>query len=177
MKIERTQQRGDASVEYGFIDDLLTVNGDTFDFSAIPDGGFIEYVPCQWIVGPVRREGGEIILTLIQPIAAPRGQAVNWKAEEQSVVTPQKIEAGKVGELRARRDALLFASDWTQLPDAPVDQKRWAIYRQQLRDMVFDKPEWPERPGAGLTTDDALRIEKHIDRAARKVLFDGKNKP
>jgi len=29
---------------------------------------------------------------------------------------------------------LLYESDWTQLPDAPVDHAAWAKYRQQLRD-------------------------------------------
>ena len=32
------------------------------------------------------------------------------------------------------RNRLLAASDWTQLPDAPVDKTAWAIYRQNLRD-------------------------------------------
>lgn len=35
---------------------------------------------------------------------------------------------------RFHRDRLLAESDWTQLPDAPVDKAAWATYRQQLRD-------------------------------------------
>jgi hypothetical protein len=35
---------------------------------------------------------------------------------------------------RFHRDRLLAASDWTQLPDATVNQAAWATYRQQLRD-------------------------------------------
>ena len=35
---------------------------------------------------------------------------------------------------RFHRDRLLAASDWTQLPDAPVDRDAWAAYRQALRD-------------------------------------------
>jgi len=35
---------------------------------------------------------------------------------------------------RRHRDLLLAASDWTQLPDAPVDKQAWANYRQALRD-------------------------------------------
>ena len=35
---------------------------------------------------------------------------------------------------RRHRDRLLVASDWTQLPDAPVDKAAWAKYRQALRD-------------------------------------------
>ena len=36
--------------------------------------------------------------------------------------------------LRSFRDAILTRSDWTQLPDAPVDADAWAAYRQALRD-------------------------------------------
>lgn len=43
-------------------------------------------------------------------------------------------------QIRAERDALLVASDWTQVADAPVDQQAWATYRQALRDI-------PQQPG------------------------------
>ena len=36
--------------------------------------------------------------------------------------------------MRIHRDRLLAESDWTQLPDAPVEREAWATYRQQLRD-------------------------------------------
>ena len=54
-------------------------------------------------------------------------------------------------QIRAERNGLLTASDWTQVADAPVDQAAWATYRQALRDV----PEqngfptdvvWPEKP-------------------------------
>lgn len=53
--------------------------------------------------------------------------------------------------LRARRNAILSETDWTQMPDAPVDTAAWANYRQALRDMTdgLDNPLhaiWPEKP-------------------------------
>lgn len=39
--------------------------------------------------------------------------------------------------MRAERNRLLAASDWTQMPDSPLtDEQRaeWAVYRQALRD-------------------------------------------
>jgi hypothetical protein len=54
--------------------------------------------------------------------------------------------------IRAERDALLAASDWTQISDAPVDAKAWAAYRQALRDLpetITDPTaeiKWPEPP-------------------------------
>lgn len=54
--------------------------------------------------------------------------------------------------VRSRRNALLSASDWTQLPDVPLATKdAWATYRQALRD-VTEQPDpfnivWPVPPG------------------------------
>ena len=46
--------------------------------------------------------------------------------------------------MRNHRDRLLKESDWTQLPDAPVDQQAWATYRQALRDFPATWEEGPE---------------------------------
>lgn len=53
--------------------------------------------------------------------------------------------------VRQERNALLAASDWTQVADAPVDQAAWAVYRQALRDITSGEgfPEniiWPTEP-------------------------------
>ena len=44
--------------------------------------------------------------------------------------------------MRATRNQLLAASDWTQVTDAPVDAAAWATYRQALRDLPTDSS-WP----------------------------------
>lgn len=58
--------------------------------------------------------------------------------------------------IRAQRDSLLAASDWTALADAPLTEakrKAWAKYRQALRDLpetIADPTvpvEWPLAPG------------------------------
>jgi hypothetical protein len=41
----------------------------------------------------------------------------------------------RAAHVRAQRDRLLAASDWTQVLDAPVDRTAWATYRQALRDL------------------------------------------
>ena len=53
--------------------------------------------------------------------------------------------------VRAKRDRLLLASDWTQLPDVPLATKEaWAVYRQALRDVTIQSDPfnivWPESP-------------------------------
>lgn len=53
--------------------------------------------------------------------------------------------------VRQKRNRLLLASDWTQLPDAPAASKaQWAAYRQALRD-ITEQPDpfsvvWPSPP-------------------------------
>ena len=53
--------------------------------------------------------------------------------------------------VRSKRNALLSASDWTQLADAPVNKDAWASYREVLRDITetFATPDavvWPPKP-------------------------------
>lgn len=53
--------------------------------------------------------------------------------------------------VRSQRNALLSASDWTQLPDVPLETKEtWATYRQALRDVTLQPDPfnvvWPVRP-------------------------------
>lgn len=49
--------------------DVLTINGEVFDFSSLPDGATIPpgEIPSEWIVGPVERIAGELHLTLLLP--------------------------------------------------------------------------------------------------------------
>lgn len=54
-------------------------------------------------------------------------------------------------DVRIERNRLLSDSDWTQMPDAPVDQAAWAIYRQALRDIPQQSGfpatvDWPKEP-------------------------------
>jgi uncharacterized protein YbjT (DUF2867 family) len=66
-------------------------------------------------------------------------------------VDSQKLLDIQADEARTQRDALLSQSDWTQVPDAPVDQQAWADYRQALRDLPEQEgfPQevvWPNPP-------------------------------
>ena len=53
--------------------------------------------------------------------------------------------------VRRKRDVLLEESDWTQLPDVPVDTDEWAAYRRNLRNITSQAGfpyaiTWPEAP-------------------------------
>jgi hypothetical protein len=54
-----------------------------------------------------------------------------------TVPSPTLTDAEKLALVRNERNNRLFASDWTQLPDASlaINKAAWAIYRQALRDL------------------------------------------
>ena len=63
----------------------------------------------------------------------------------------QVIETTQWHKVREERSQRLAECDWTQLPDAPVDQEAWASYRQQLRDITDNITDpfnvtWPNPP-------------------------------
>lgn len=75
------------------------------------------------------------------------------EASEAEIDANQQAEAEALlwRELRIRRSQLLAQCDWTQVPDAPVDQAAWAAYRQALRDLPGNtadpaNPDWPTPP-------------------------------
>ena len=54
-------------------------------------------------------------------------------------------------DIRATRNALLAASDWRAMPDAPAMSDAWTLYRQALRDIpeTYSSPSdvvWPVEP-------------------------------
>jgi len=71
-------------------------------------------------------------------------------------LSAEEIQAAKdsaMAQLRATRNALLLAFDWTQIPDCTIPKKaEWATYRQTLRDFPSTVSDaratvtWPHNP-------------------------------
>lgn len=60
--------------------DTLTVNGETFDFSGVPEGATLprEAINSDWFPGPVERIGGVLHLTLLLPHGANAPKATRF---------------------------------------------------------------------------------------------------
>ena len=85
----------------------------------------------------------------------PNGSQGYLRVSGSSVVVDTDQEAAdalafKWASIRSQRDALLAASDYTQVADAPGDTAAWATYRQALRDVPsqsdVDNITWPTEP-------------------------------
>lgn len=63
--------------------DALTIDGETFDFAALPEGAVLpaDAVGCARVVQPVERVGVQLIITLSLPIAVDAGEAACFPAD------------------------------------------------------------------------------------------------
>lgn len=64
---------------------------------------------------------------------------------------PEATNEQKWEQIKLWRNNELVLTDWTQLPDAPVDKQLWADYRQALRDLPeqggqAEEAVFPEKP-------------------------------
>ena len=88
-------------------------------------------------------------------------QTLNYRQKRVDLDTLQIIDAAitpaVADYIRSKRANLLRSSDWTQMPDSPLDEAKkaeWAAYREALRDLPdeqgsvnsVDEIVWPVRP-------------------------------
>ena len=82
-------------------------------------------------------------------------QSTEWVEQWISTpATPEEIQErtdNEANAVRQERDRLLEESDWTQLPDTPVDPAAWTTYRQDLRNVPQEagfpwNVTWPTPP-------------------------------
>jgi hypothetical protein len=116
-------------------EDIEPLGFGIYDFSNQPDLGTFERAV---EVAPVKDEYGRWRQTwAVEPMA------------DEEVAARTEHEWGAV---RGKRNFLLTHTDWTQLPDAPVDAGAWTSYRQALRDITEQTDPfnivWPETPAA-----------------------------
>ncbi len=70
-----------------------------------------------------------------------------WDAEKKTwvVMSDEKKVKAYSSRMRVLRNQILESTDWTQMPDVPMDGQlrgKWAYYRQQLRDLP-EQAAWP----------------------------------
>jgi len=71
MHITFSPRRDDRRPAITWQGDVLTVDGEDFDFGALPEGAHLpgKAIASEWI-GPVRRAGGQLYVTLVLPHGA-----------------------------------------------------------------------------------------------------------
>lgn len=98
-----------------------------------------------------------VVLTRVTVTRNPDADRERWDGSKivskpQSVIDAQEATVA-LAALRVTRNALLAASDWTQIPDTPLTDAEiasWGVYRQALRDLPATTsnpahPVWPQK--------------------------------
>ena len=80
MQIHFSPMRRDGRLTASVSGDVLTINGEAFDFGPITEGATLprEAVSSEWLASDVERTGGEIVLTLICPHGANAPEATRF---------------------------------------------------------------------------------------------------
>jgi hypothetical protein len=83
MIIKLSPQRRDDALVLSKKGDVLTINGEEFDFTAIPDGATLpaSAVKSEFIAGDVTRTGGTLTVPLILPHGPNPSEAVAFPAD------------------------------------------------------------------------------------------------
>lgn len=72
MIVTFTPMRRNDRLALSVAGDVLTLNGEVFDFTALPEGATLPRtaVACDWLVSDITRSGGEIAMSVILPHGA-----------------------------------------------------------------------------------------------------------
>lgn len=87
MKINLSPQRSDNTLQVIKNGDALTINGEVYDFSVVPDGATLpsSAVDCKWLASDIERVDGELNLTLHLPHGANASEAARFP---QPIINP-----------------------------------------------------------------------------------------
>lgn len=116
MIIALSPSRMDAPLNVERSGDALTINGQSFDFSPIPDGGLLPRaaVDCAYLASDVERLDGEIHLTLILPHGADAPEETRF---------PEPIHVTEDGPVPLPPyDAAPEGPDEPEAPDEPIEE-------------------------------------------------------
>lgn len=93
MIIQLSPIRSDRSLLLEKTGDILTINGEPFDFSVIPDEGLLsnDAITSDFIISDVERKNGEIELTLLCPHSSDATEAQRF---------PEPITVTEDGEVQ-----------------------------------------------------------------------------
>ena len=82
MKITFSPMRRDDRLTVSRSGDTLTINGEAFDLSVVPDGATLpaDAISSEWFGGPVERIDGDLNVTLILPHGANAPQETRHAA-------------------------------------------------------------------------------------------------
>ncbi|CAI8968644.1 tail fiber assembly protein [Pseudomonas soli] len=118
MIIKLSPVRSDEHLVVSRLGDMLTINNVALDFSRLPDGASLPVaaVGSPWVLDPVERHGGKLIVTLRLPHAADAPEAARFPAD---IIDPAEGAIELPGqELGEPAPSAVGSIDWTKVVTA-----------------------------------------------------------
>lgn len=132
MIIKLSPVRSDVSLSVSKSGDTLEVNGVALDFSRLPDGATLpaESVGCNFVISPVERINGDLVLTLMLPHAADAPQGARFPVDLNPADGQVQLPGLDLGD---HLTAAAGVIDWSQVITAEAKAQAAA---EQLLVMV-----------------------------------------
>ncbi|WEZ90470.1 tail fiber assembly protein [Pseudomonas sp. NyZ480] len=113
MIIKLSPVRSDAGLSVVKSGDILEVNAVALDFSCLADGATLpgQAVGCEFVIGPVERINGELVLTLMLPHAADASPAARFPVDLYPADGQVQLPGLELGERLASTAGVI---DWSQ---------------------------------------------------------------
>ncbi len=170
MIIKLSPVRSDADLSVFKSGDTLEVNAVAIDLSRLPDGATLpaEAVGCDFVVAPIERINGDLVLTLMLPHAADAPQAARFPVDLYPVDGQVQLPGLDLVE---RLVATAGVVDWSQV--ITTEAKAQAAAEQLLAAVVADQAQRRAVADAAIAPlQDAVDIdEATTDEEARLKLW------
>lgn len=123
-----------------------------YRYAKFSDEGFFRGVTTS--LSPVTNSSFTLVQTSIPDAELKSSRLIGGEivtGADEEVIDNSLTDEAIITLAREQRDLLLQQSDWTQVPDAPVNATSWASYRQALRDVPTqsgfpNSVNWPTKP-------------------------------
>ena len=128
MIIKLSPVRSDLGLVVARSADILKVNGVEFDFTRLPDGATLpaEAVDCEFVIAPVERISGGLVLTLMLPHGADASEQSRFPVDIVSPAdgrVPLPTDRDPQPDAPPNWPAAVGAIDWSQMVTAEMKQE------------------------------------------------------
>ncbi|WP_336334611.1 tail fiber assembly protein [Pseudomonas putida] len=164
MIIKLSPVRSDVSLSVAKLGDTLEVNGVALDFSRLPDGATLpaEAVGCEFVIAPVERINGDLVLTLMLPHAADAPQAARFPVDLYPADGQVQLPGIDLGDRLAATAGVI---DWSQVITA--EAKAQAAAEQLLVTVSADLAQHRAVADAAIAPlQDAVELEEATEAEA-----------
>jgi len=168
MILKLSPVRSDIHLSVAKTGDILEVNGVALDFSRLPDGATLpaEAVGCNFVIAPVERINGDLVLTLMLPHDADAPQGARFPVDLYPADGQVQLPGLELGD---RLSAAAGVIDWSQVITA--EAKAQAAAEQLLATVVSEQAQRRAVADAAIAPlQDAVELDEATEAEAALLI-------